>query len=52
MLTFPGLQDRMIVLATGLMLAAGLAFIINRLRLRADRRDSEVRQDTENPHQT
>jgi hypothetical protein len=38
MLTFPAIQDRLIVLASGLIMAAGLAYIVNRMRVRSDER--------------
>jgi|GEM_PF-3526125 len=40
MLTFPALTDRLVVLAAGLIMAAGLAYIVNRMRLRAEKRRS------------
>ena len=36
MLTFPALQDRMIVLAAGLVMLLGLVYIVNRLRMRGE----------------
>jgi hypothetical protein len=38
MLTFPALQDRLIVLATGLVMVVGLAYIVNTMRKRAEER--------------
>jgi hypothetical protein len=38
MLTFPAIQDRLIVLASGLIMAAGLAFIVNRMRVRSEKK--------------
>ncbi len=40
MLTFPAVQDRLVVLASGLILIAGLAYIVNRMRLRSEKRRS------------
>ena len=36
MLTFPAFQDRMIVLAAGLLMVLGLVYIVNRLRMRGE----------------
>jgi hypothetical protein len=38
MLTFPAFQDRLIVLATGLVMVLGLAYIVNMMRRRGDQR--------------
>ena len=36
MLTFPAFQDRMVVLAVGLVMVLGLAYIVNRMRMRGE----------------
>jgi len=40
MLIFPAFQDRLIVLAAGLMMIAGLAYLVNRMRVRSESRRS------------
>jgi flagellar biogenesis protein FliO len=35
-LTFPALQDRMVVLAAGLAMVLGLAYIVNKMRKRGE----------------
>ena len=46
MLTFPAFQDRVIVLATGLVMILGLAYIVNRMRIRGKQRGgSSIEQD-------
>ena len=40
MLTFPALQDRMVVLAAGLVMVLGLVYIVNRLRMRGEAKRS------------
>jgi hypothetical protein len=36
MLIFPAFQDRMVVLAAALVMSGGLAFIVNRMRVRTE----------------
>ncbi len=36
MLTFPAFQDRVVVLAAGLVMVLGLAYIVNRMRMRRE----------------
>ncbi len=43
MLTFPAIQDRLIVLASGLIMAAGLAYIVNRMRVSIHIQDTGTR---------
>lgn len=40
MLTFPALQDRVVVLAAGLVMVLGLVYIVNRLRKRGEAKRS------------
>jgi hypothetical protein len=35
-LTFPAFQDRIVVLAAGLVMVLGLAYIVNRMRMRGE----------------
>lgn len=39
MLIFPALGDRLIVLVTGLVMVGGLAYIVNRMRVRAEEKE-------------
>jgi hypothetical protein len=40
MLTFPAFQDRMVVLAAGLVMVLGLVYIVNRMRIRGEAKRS------------
>lgn len=42
MLIFPALGDRLIVLATGLVMLTGLAYVVNMMRKRDDRRSGRT----------
>ena len=42
MLIFPAFQDRIIVLAAGLLMTAGLAYIVNRLRNRTEEKKQDI----------
>jgi hypothetical protein len=41
MLTFPAFQDRLIVLAAGLLMVLGLVYLVNRMRMRGDAKRAE-----------
>ncbi len=36
MLVFPALEDRLVVLAAAIVMAGGLAYIVNRMRVRSE----------------
>jgi len=44
-LTFPELHDRMVVLAAGLVMVLGLAYIVNMMRVRRKKASSGDIQD-------
>ena len=44
-LTFPELHDRMVVLAAGLVMVLGLAYIVNKMRVRRKKASSGDIQD-------
>ena len=45
MLTFPSFEDRLIVLVSGLVMALGLMYIVNRLRVRSEKKSAGEAQD-------
>jgi hypothetical protein len=44
MLIFPALTDRVIVLATALVMTGGLGYIVNMMRVRAEEKKQEKAQ--------
>jgi hypothetical protein len=46
MLIFPAFQDRIIVLAAGLLMTAGLAYIVNRMKNRTEVKQEETDSKT------